>query len=259
MQVECQFSDESCTSGSTHFRKVISHIFGRNKKCTIGIPKYVWIHFCRKHYQRARYRTNEWPFKQCELALDTVSNMKEWRGVQSFDLRLRRREARRTSGGDEPLNQAPQVDDVPVESANQAPPTSVFYNGLLTPPPSPDMAQNGLNNPDVDTIDNNGTDALATVNTETGKKKKKPPTIVPRPAPTWLHARVGPKKTFKEIKKILEELHADLSRMSERGETPHFPDIEILPNLYPGTAVLKSKKPSRISDRGAIKKPMSHS
>ncbi|EGE02706.1 ORP1 [Trichophyton equinum CBS 127.97] len=91
MDRQCQF-DESCSTGSSHYRKVISHIFGRNKKCTVNIPDAVWIYYCRKHYQRARYRNDEWPFTQCRLALDTIANMQAWGGVDSFNLTLRRRE-----------------------------------------------------------------------------------------------------------------------------------------------------------------------
>ncbi|EEQ35568.1 hypothetical protein McanMca71_003023 [Microsporum canis] len=91
MAQQCQF-DESCSTGSSHYRKVISHIFGRNKKCTVNVPDSVWIYYCRKHYQRARYRNDEWPFTQCRLAIDTIRNMRAWGGVESFDLALRRRE-----------------------------------------------------------------------------------------------------------------------------------------------------------------------
>ncbi|KAF7174093.1 hypothetical protein CNMCM6106_008200 [Aspergillus hiratsukae] len=38
-------------------RKLISHIFGRNKTSTKLFPAHVWVHYCRKHYQRARYRS----------------------------------------------------------------------------------------------------------------------------------------------------------------------------------------------------------
>src|SRR5205809_849048 len=101
MWPKCQFSGEACSTESTHYRKVISHIFGRNKKCTIGVPDCVWIYYCRKHYQRARYRTGEWPFRQCDLAVDTIQNMRAWGGVESFNLQLRRRETKRTMEGGE--------------------------------------------------------------------------------------------------------------------------------------------------------------
>lgn len=75
-----------------HFRKVISHVFGRNKTSTKLFPEWVWVHYCRKHYQRARYRADQWPFTQCELLLESLNRMKQWGGVRSFELILRRRE-----------------------------------------------------------------------------------------------------------------------------------------------------------------------
>ncbi|KAL3477726.1 hypothetical protein BJX99DRAFT_257098 [Aspergillus californicus] len=39
-------------------RKVVSHIFGRNKKVTKRIPVWIWEYWCRRHYQRTRYRSS---------------------------------------------------------------------------------------------------------------------------------------------------------------------------------------------------------
>ncbi|KAL1953914.1 hypothetical protein VTO42DRAFT_2036 [Malbranchea cinnamomea] len=246
-QIQCQFSGETCSTESTHFRKVISHIFGRNKKCTIGIPDYVWIYYCRKHYQRARYRTGEWPFRQCDLAMDTIRNMREWGGVESFDLQLRRREARRTSGRDDRLvSQGSQGPDVPATS-------SLFLpgNGASTPgAPLFPTAENG----DHTACEDNTIDTFNSNISGSGKKKK-PPTIVPRPVPDWLRACVGTKKSFSEILRILRELRIYMTRMAERGETPHFPDIEILPNFKPRAAAERSKGSSRVSRKGAVQKP----
>lgn len=93
--VRCEFTTPCRMNPSPdgmHFRKVISHIFGRNKATTKLFPTSVWVHFCRKHYQRARYRADQWPFTQCELLLDSLRRMEEWNGVENFKLVLRRRE-----------------------------------------------------------------------------------------------------------------------------------------------------------------------
>lgn len=84
-----------------HFRKVVSHVFGRNKASTKLFPPSVWVHYCRKHYQRARYRADQWPFTQCELLIESLNRMKKWGGVESFELILRRREMLRVDNGDE--------------------------------------------------------------------------------------------------------------------------------------------------------------
>ncbi|KAJ5475599.1 hypothetical protein N7539_007886 [Penicillium diatomitis] len=95
----CEFS-RPCRMGPSpdgvHFRKVVSHLFGRNKASTKSFPESVWVFYCRKHYQRARYRAAQWPFNQCELLLQSLDRMERWGHVRSFELRLRRREALRT-------------------------------------------------------------------------------------------------------------------------------------------------------------------
>ncbi|KAH2524907.1 hypothetical protein KXW97_003218, partial [Aspergillus fumigatus] len=89
-------------SGSgSHPRKLISHIFGRNKTSTKLFPSTVWVHYCRKHYQRARYRSRAWPFTQCELLLDSLGRMEAWGGVESFEVVLRRREMERLSSAEQ--------------------------------------------------------------------------------------------------------------------------------------------------------------
>ena len=40
-------------------RKVVSHIFGRNKACTRKLPENLWRLWCRKHYQRFKYRAED--------------------------------------------------------------------------------------------------------------------------------------------------------------------------------------------------------
>ncbi|CAK7220775.1 hypothetical protein SBRCBS47491_004301 [Sporothrix bragantina] len=67
-----------CQTGS-QLRKAISHIFGRNKLCTRMIPTGVWVHYCRKHYQRTRYRNgNEYPQRQIGLVQVQVQRVQSW-------------------------------------------------------------------------------------------------------------------------------------------------------------------------------------
>jgi len=100
----CEFA-MPCRMGPSpdgmHYRKVISHVFGRNKAMTKLFPEYVWVQYCRKHYQRARYRADQWPFTQCELLLESLRRMEEWGGVMKFKLTLRRREQLRVEGSDD--------------------------------------------------------------------------------------------------------------------------------------------------------------
>ena len=90
MEFRCTFV-EGCILDSPD-RKVISHFFGRNKKCTRAIPEDVWAPFCRRHYQRTRYRNvNNFGGVQLDLVRRTVENLRDWGGVSHFDLILRKR------------------------------------------------------------------------------------------------------------------------------------------------------------------------
>lgn len=103
---KCMFV-QPCTTGST-LRKAISHIFGRNKLCTKSIPANIWVHYCRKHYQRSRYRNaTDYALRQVDLVLVQVKKVQEWsddnvkynrRGdgvLKHWTLQARKREAKR--------------------------------------------------------------------------------------------------------------------------------------------------------------------
>lgn len=110
---KCEFTNPCRMQPSPdgmHYRKVISHIFGRNKATTKLFPSWVWTHYCRKHYQRARYRADQWPFTQCELLLESLGRMESWGGVRSFQLVLRRREQLRLTNANAG-GQAPETVD----------------------------------------------------------------------------------------------------------------------------------------------------
>ncbi|KAF3760813.1 hypothetical protein M406DRAFT_73274 [Cryphonectria parasitica EP155] len=98
----------SLNSPSSSLRKAISHIFGRNKLCTKSIPAHIWVHYCRKHYQRSRYRNaTDYALRQVDLVLLQVTKVQEWsddnvkckrRGagvLKHWTLQARKREAKR--------------------------------------------------------------------------------------------------------------------------------------------------------------------
>ncbi|KAK6507178.1 hypothetical protein TWF481_005627 [Arthrobotrys musiformis] len=88
---------EDCNTGSP-LRKVVSHIFGRNKLSTRQIPKNIWVYYCRKHYQRSRYRDPKGFAKlQCELVRRQVERLDTWGGVEDWVIKVRRREELRIS------------------------------------------------------------------------------------------------------------------------------------------------------------------
>ncbi|KAM0333260.1 hypothetical protein ACHAQA_001921 [Verticillium albo-atrum] len=103
-EIKCMYI-ENCDTGSQP-RKAISHIFGRNKLCTRMIPPHVWVHYCRKHYQRSRYRNgHEYAKLQIDLVEQQIERVQEWSDankrvgasgvVTSWSLAIRKREQKR--------------------------------------------------------------------------------------------------------------------------------------------------------------------
>jgi hypothetical protein len=100
----CMFV-EDCQTGS-QLRKAISHLFGRNKACTLRIPKQVWVYYCRKHYQRIRYRNAKtYPLNQMHLVKMQINRLQKWSDdnqhqgsgpyIKLWTLTLRKREQNR--------------------------------------------------------------------------------------------------------------------------------------------------------------------
>ncbi|KAL8288873.1 hypothetical protein RB597_000790 [Gaeumannomyces tritici] len=102
----CLWGNVPCDTGS-QLRKAVSHIFGRNKLCTRQIPDLAWVHFCRKHYQRARYRLGpNYALTQVRLVIRQINKIRKWSDhnvanghssgvVNSWRIQLRKREERR--------------------------------------------------------------------------------------------------------------------------------------------------------------------
>ncbi|KAL8866862.1 MAG: hypothetical protein Q9174_006034 [Haloplaca sp. 1 TL-2023] len=85
--------DGGCTLSSGDHRKVVSHIFGRNKRCTHQIPEDCWIKYCRKHYQRQKYRCpKDWYETQLLLIDHQLDKMETWGGITSWTINIRKRE-----------------------------------------------------------------------------------------------------------------------------------------------------------------------
>lgn len=80
-------SDSSHNSSTD--RKVISHLFGRNKVCTRQIPEHLFEKLPRKRYQRLRYIESEWAFRQLHLLRAQVMEMQKWGGVRSWAIELK--------------------------------------------------------------------------------------------------------------------------------------------------------------------------
>ncbi len=127
----CMFVKD-CDTGS-QLRKAISHLFGRNKACTLRIPKHVWVYYCRKHYQRIRYRNAKtYPLNQMELVKLQILRLQAWSEenrkqhngayIRMWTLSLRKREQSRIENGGVSSG---MVDDAAVHDARSIAGTAV--------------------------------------------------------------------------------------------------------------------------------------
>ncbi|RPB24546.1 hypothetical protein L211DRAFT_848854 [Terfezia boudieri ATCC MYA-4762] len=109
---KCSYT-ESCETGSP-LRKVVSHFFGRNKLATRKIPKHLWVYFCRKHYQRSRYRNPRgFACLQIQLVQTQIGNLRRWGGVIDWTVKVRRREemrSRTNTGANQGSESASHID-----------------------------------------------------------------------------------------------------------------------------------------------------
>lgn len=181
---------ENCDTGSPT-RKAISHIFGRNKACTRMIPDFVWVHYCRKHYQRTRYRNHqEYAKLQSDLVQRQLERLHEWseenrhkgQGAVIIDWTLapRKREQKRLDG-----------------LKNRKRPANA----------AADREESG-SEPDVE---------------DAPQRRATPSTA----APGWLVARFGTSYKIDELMDIFYRLQADIVNEN----IPMFPDIEMLPRI----------------------------
>ncbi|KAL7936626.1 hypothetical protein V8C35DRAFT_320907 [Trichoderma chlorosporum] len=122
----CMFVDD-CQTGS-QLRKAISHLFGRNKACTLRIPKQVWVYYCRKHYQRVRYRNAKtYPLNQMYLVKMQINRLQRWSDenqrqgagpyIKLWTLALRKREQSRL---DKEGGAVEEGDDESLEAPNNS-------------------------------------------------------------------------------------------------------------------------------------------
>ncbi|KAJ5797454.1 uncharacterized protein N7503_006750 [Penicillium pulvis] len=231
----CEFS-HPCHMGPSpdgmHFRKVVSHFFGRNKASTKLFPDAVWVHYCRKHYQRARYRADQWPFTQCELLLESLSRMEQWNGVESFEITLRRREVLRVS-----------------EKEHQS---DISHAGPSRAGSSRSGPSNAGRSKQKKTSARTKTKKPSTTRGLTMRGRRLPRAVT-APVPEWLRECVGCGKSFQEIRDIVNQTHQYMIDMREeekaheeslarssskdlerqQGSRARFPDIEILPTFKP--------------------------
>ncbi|RPB02475.1 hypothetical protein L873DRAFT_1673273 [Choiromyces venosus 120613-1] len=185
-----------CTTGSP-LRKVVSHIFGRNKLSTRQIPKNVWVYYCRKHYQRSRYRNPRgFARQQVLLVKRQCERLQLWGGVKDWVIKVRRREELR-------MNR--EVG----ENGEDADEAEDDEEGMVDEDPEP----------------NDG-------GPTSGESSRRNSTTVPRRRSSagggsnWIIRYTGMEKTIDDIYSLLGKIELEVQ---ENGGK--FPDVELLPNV----------------------------
>ncbi|KAL4739831.1 hypothetical protein BDV11DRAFT_112025 [Aspergillus similis] len=198
-------------------RKVISHIFGRNKKVTQQIPPWIWVYYCRRHYQRARYRAGsngrQWARIQCERVLDLLEAMRKWEIVDGFTVHFRSREVERLAAA------AP---------ASSAPAFSIRSRKRRR------RGRRGKGARGCGRVGARDWTPLDEDSDEDGQPKPKTRQerpSVPSPVPDWLASWVqrheGKVLTVEQAEALIQRILAHLNVV--QAEEVRFPDIEILP------------------------------
>ncbi|KAI1109270.1 hypothetical protein F5Y14DRAFT_38790 [Nemania sp. NC0429] len=191
-EAKCLFV-ENCDTGSVP-RKAISHFFGRNKVCTRGIPDHVWVYYCRKHYQRGRYRNaTEYAKRQCDLVILQLRRIHDWsdenkqkgdpKVLKDWTLTLRKREQVRLDELDSRKRSRDETRDVDDDNST--------HNSAL---------QTGHR----DIAEVRGT-----------------------AVPEWLKLKCGDGYTTEEMQEIMCRLKGEI----EANKLTQIPDIELLPNI----------------------------
>lgn len=196
-----------CSTGSP-LRKVVSHIFGRNKLCTRQIPKGVWVHYCRKHYQRSRYRNpSGFALLQCDLVRKQIDRLDIWGGVSDWIIKVRKREELRLNKENAELAAGRIAEDADSDQdGNTA--------GARSARESTPSGKEGSLCGSVDS------------HLQTTRQSTAAPTS--SSSSRWLIKFTGNGKTTAEALEVLDIIESEI-----RDTKSNFPDIEILPNVSP--------------------------
>lgn len=184
-----------CTTGSP-LRKVVSHIFGRNKLSTRQIPKNVWVYYCRKHYQRSRYRNPKgFARQQVLLVKRQCERLALWGGVRDWVIKVRRREELRMNREGDNGDDIDEVDDEVEENTTG------------------EEAEPNDGGPTSGESSRRNSTATTRRRSSTGGNN-------------WIMRHTGTEKTITDIYKLLEKIEVEVQ---ENGGK--FPDVELLPNV----------------------------
>ncbi|KAL7269734.1 hypothetical protein RUND412_007588 [Rhizina undulata] len=191
-----------CTTNSP-LRKVVSHIFGRNKLSTRQIPKNVWVYYCRKHYQRSRYRNPRgFARQQVLLVKRQCERLELWGGVKDWIIKVRRREELR-------MNREGENGEEVMEDVD-------------------DLME------DADVVDDDEPESAGPTSEHSSRRNstaqgRRPSSVG---GSNWMLRHTGTNKTIKDVYRLLDRIE---SEVQDNGGK--FPDVELLPNVDLARAV----------------------
>ncbi|KAA8913535.1 hypothetical protein FN846DRAFT_886589 [Sphaerosporella brunnea] len=194
-----------CTTGSP-LRKVVSHIFGRNKLSTRQIPKNVWVYYCRKHYQRSRYRNPRgFARQQVLLVRRQCERLEKWGGVTQWVIKVRRREEIRMmhQEGDN-TEDMEDLDEEIVEGAG--------------------LALDG----EMETHEHrSGGSSRRSSTTATLRRRSSAGSgCLGGAGSNWLAKHTGHDKTIRDVYRLLDRIEVEVQQNGGK-----FPDVELLPSV----------------------------
>ncbi|KAF8538527.1 hypothetical protein BDD12DRAFT_885028 [Trichophaea hybrida] len=204
-----------CTTGSP-LRKVVSHIFGRNKLSTRQIPKNVWVYYCRKHYQRSRYRNPRgFARQQVLLVRRQCERLEQWGGVKQWVIKVRRREELRMNREGDNLEDEDMEEEQEEEAVEE---DTVESNDLVSG------------------------DSSRRSSTTAGRRRSSG-----GGGSNWIMKHTGPDRTIQDVYRLLDKIEIEVQ---ENGGK--FPDVELLPSVDLALAVSigmsKKSHPDDMSD-----------
>ncbi|KAL3442117.1 hypothetical protein BJX65DRAFT_287601 [Aspergillus insuetus] len=205
----------------------------------------MFVRYCRKHYQRARYRSEaegynnnnsrsggknrnctgthvnnrgkSWTDRQCELVIDALEAIRKWGKVQGFKVGLRKREVKRIESNGA-LASASGPGSQPQPAGN---------NGHSNTPstPSPGAASNT-------------TSTSTTTTSRTGRQRgrQRRPSVaspVPQWLTQWITQHEGHVLSFDQVIQLVENIQTFIPTVVlQPGQDLRFPDIEIIPVYF---------------------------
>lgn len=239
-----------CITGSGHLRKVVSHLFGRNKSQTKRIPPDCFLMYCRKHYQRLKFRCGHngtWIFVQIDLIGKQLDRMESWGGVTSWNIILDKahrdlldaQDAASTKKGIKATraNSEPIKPSVPLARPDVMSIRSLIHDDSVVTGSSGSMPNKNppASTPESESLDD-GTD-----DRKPGKKKNGFPTIRYE---RQLLPHLGEEKSFNQVRYLLDLitfLAKETKPDDEEGR--RFPGIQFIPNIDPHRKDVRPKNP----------------